>query len=61
VPVWDQAFFVFPQERLRRSDYLRAFRNHSRALGGTPPVVALMERQFVAKVAAALSEDGCHA
>jgi hypothetical protein len=61
VPVWDQAFFVFPQERLRRSDYLRAFSNHCPALGGTPPVDALMEMQFMAKVVAALAEDGSHA
>jgi hypothetical protein len=56
-PVWELAFFVFPQERLRRPDYLRAFRGHSRALGGTPPVDALMERQFVLRVAAAQAEE----
>jgi len=56
-PVWDRAFFVFPQERLRRPDYLRAFRNHSRALGGSPPVDALMEKRFLAVVAAALAEE----
>ncbi|MBZ0280760.1 MAG: hypothetical protein K8L97_08455 [Anaerolineae bacterium] len=33
-PVWDKAFFIFPDERrIQRSDYLRAFRNNCEILG----------------------------
>lgn len=49
-PSWNQAFFVFPESRLKRPDYLRAFRNTCKILGGSPPTFALMERQFLARV-----------
>jgi hypothetical protein len=49
-PSWDRAFFVFPQDRLRRPDYLRAFLHACRVLGGSPPIEALMERPFLACV-----------
>ncbi len=49
-PAWDRAFFVFPQDRLRRPDYLRA------VLGGSPPTEALMERTFLKRVDQALGD-----
>jgi hypothetical protein len=53
-PQWTRAFFVFPQSRLRRRDYLRAFRHYCRCLGGQPPIAAFGERQFLARVDAQL-------
>jgi pPIWI_RE three-gene island domain Y/REase associating with pPIWI_RE len=47
-PPWQRAFFVFPQDRLRRRpDYVRAFVNASRALARSPKVAALGEGSFV--------------
>jgi REase associating with pPIWI_RE/pPIWI_RE three-gene island domain Y len=47
VPPWSRAYFVFPQERLRQTDYVRAFKAHCTVLGDTPPVDAVSERRFV--------------
>ena len=33
-PPWDRAFFVFPDKRKSRSDYMRAFKNRTQVLGG---------------------------
>jgi hypothetical protein len=48
-PHWDRAFFVFPDYRRReRSDYMRAFKNHTKVLSGR--VEAAFEAEFVAQV-----------
>lgn len=48
-PRWDEAFFVFPDERLRqRRDYLRAFRQSCTILD--TKTHALMETPFVKRV-----------
>ena len=56
-PAWERGFYVFPKERARRSDYLRAFRGQARVLGGTPPIAALMEPEFVALVRRTLASE----
>lgn len=50
-PPWERAFFVFPQDRLRRPDYLRAFQHYCPLLGGVPATEGAMERPFLARVA----------
>jgi hypothetical protein len=50
-PSWRQAFFVFPQERLRtRPDYVRAFAHSSPVLARSSRVRALGEAAFVAEI-----------
>jgi hypothetical protein len=47
-PTWRRAFFAFPQERLRqRRDYVRAFVEFVRGVGGDSPVQAVGERTLV--------------
>jgi hypothetical protein len=47
-PAWDRAFFVVPQDRLKRQpDYLRAFQAHCPYLQSAPLVDAVAERAFL--------------
>ena len=49
-PAWDRAWFVFPQQRGRRQEYVRTFTYHASVLGGNPPTHAALERTFLQHV-----------
>ena len=53
-PAWDRAWFVFPQQRGRRQEYVRTFTYHASVLGGNPPTHAALERTFLQHVRRAL-------
>ena len=48
LPRWERAYFVFPDRRSERNDYLRAFKNHTQIISGR--VNAMFESDFIKKV-----------